>query len=160
MKKLMTASALCIGMLSCGPAQQGGMEYWLTTGDQQVLLRKQAALPTAAEPVKEQVTLSADTAKTFQTVDGFGYTLTGGNVTRNVAYYIIAHASKFITPGSVRVDSHQEGPLHSAAFLRPDGKTVMVVLNDSDAPVSFNLQQHGQWVSPSLPAGSTGTFVW
>lgn len=87
-------------------------------------------------------------------------TITGGAVTRNVAYYIIAHASKFITPGSVRIDSHQEGPLYTAAFLRPDGKTVMIILNDSDAAVSFNLQQHGKWVKPSLPPGSTGTFIW
>lgn len=87
-------------------------------------------------------------------------TITGAAVTRNVAYYIIAHASRFVKPGSVRIGSNVEGPLHSAAFLRPDGKIVMIVLNDSDAAVTFNLQQNGRWAAPTLPAGSTGTFVW
>jgi len=28
------------------------------------------------------------------------------NITRNPAYYIIAHASKFVRPGSVRISSN------------------------------------------------------
>lgn len=87
-------------------------------------------------------------------------TITGSSVTRNVAYYIIAHASKFVTPSSRRIGSSEKGPLHSAAFLRPDGKTVLIVLNDSDAPVPFNLQQQDKWITPVLPAGSVGTFIW
>lgn len=36
-------------------------------------------------------------------------TLTGENISRNLAYYVIAHASKFVKPGSVRIGSTYEG---------------------------------------------------
>ncbi len=49
-------------------------------------------------------------------------TVAGDSVSRNPAYYIIAHASKFVEPGSVRIDSNIFEGLHNVAFLRPDGK--------------------------------------
>ncbi|MEO6550868.1 MAG: glycoside hydrolase family 30 beta sandwich domain-containing protein, partial [Ferruginibacter sp.] len=51
----------------------------------------------------------------------------GGSVTRNVAYYIIAHASKFVPAGSVRISSNITGNLQNVAFLTPSGKKVLVV---------------------------------
>ncbi|MBS1933651.1 MAG: glucosylceramidase, partial [Bacteroidetes bacterium] len=44
-------------------------------------------------------------------------TLTGSSVTRNVGYYIIAHASKFVPTGSVRISSTVTSTLNTAAFL-------------------------------------------
>jgi glucosylceramidase len=87
-------------------------------------------------------------------------TISGSNVTRNVAYYIIAHAAKFVPAGSVRIGSNNEGDLYSVAFKRPDGKKALIVLNDNNAATSFNLKYQGKQVIPVLPAGSVATFVW
>lgn len=80
--------------------------------------------------------------------------------TRNVAYYIIAHASKFVTPGSVRIASNNTGSLYNVAFRRPDGKKVMIVENDGATAQQFNIKFNGKWVTASLDAGAVGTFVW
>jgi len=87
-------------------------------------------------------------------------TISGVNVTRNVAYYIIAQASKFVPAGAVRIGSNQAGNLYNVAFKRPDGKKVLIVLNDNNTAISFNLKYQGRQVIPVLPAGSVATFVW
>lgn len=87
-------------------------------------------------------------------------TISGASVTRNVAYYIIAQASKFVPAGAVRIGSNQEGNLYNVAFKRPDGKKVLIVLNDNNTATSFNLRYQGKQVIPVLPAGSVATFVW
>src|SRR6202000_2143003 len=50
------------------------------------------------------------------------FTIGGSSVTRNTSYYIIAHASKFVRPGSVRVSSNIPGSLLNVAYRKPDGK--------------------------------------
>ncbi len=81
-------------------------------------------------------------------------------VTRNVAYYIIAHASKFVTPGSVRVSSNNLGNINNVAFIRPDGKKVLIAENDGDAAVSFNISINNKKATATLDGGSVGTFIW
>lgn len=87
-------------------------------------------------------------------------TLDGNTVTRNDAYYIIAHASKFVRPGSVRINSTVPGTLANVAFRAPDGRKVLVVLNDSPASQAFNIRYQGQQVSTTLSGGAVGTYVW
>ncbi|PWT75403.1 MAG: glucosylceramidase [Bacteroidetes bacterium] len=88
-------------------------------------------------------------------------TIGGNSVTRNVGYYIIAHASKFVPAGSVRIySSPPVGGLPNVAFKTPDGKKVLIVENDNSQAVSFNIRHAGSWVTASLPAGAVGTFVW
>ncbi|SEW53979.1 glycoside hydrolase family 30 protein [Chitinophaga arvensicola] len=87
-------------------------------------------------------------------------TISGANVTRNVAYYIIAQASKFVPAGAVRIGSNQEGNLYSVAFKTPEGKKVLIVLNDNNTATSFNLKYQGKQIIPVLPGGSVATFVW
>lgn len=85
----------------------------------------------------------------------------GTSVTRNVAYYIIAHASKFVPSGSVRVMSTSNaGGLFSVAFKTPAGKKVLIMLNDGSSSASFNIRFKGKWVTTSLQAGAVGTYVW
>jgi len=81
-------------------------------------------------------------------------------VSRNVAYYIVAQASKFVPAGSVRVASNTSGSLVSVAFERPDKKKVLIVLNDATSAQSFNIRFKDKWVVTSLPASSAGTYVW
>ena len=87
-------------------------------------------------------------------------TLAGNAVTRNPAYYIIAHASKFARPGSVRIASTLPAALPNVAFQAPGGRYVLVVLNDSAAPQRFNIRHQGRQVAASLPAGAVGTYTW
>jgi glucosylceramidase len=84
----------------------------------------------------------------------------GTTITRNVSYYIIAHASKFVRPGSVRIESNIAGSLQNVAFQRPDGKKVLIVLNDSGDSQTFNIRYKDKIVTTSLGGGSVATFVW
>lgn len=83
-----------------------------------------------------------------------------GVVTRNVAYYIIAHASKYVPPGSVRVHSTPAEGLHPVAFVTPQGRKVVVVVNDDAAHRHFSVLHNGSFVSLALPSGGVGTYVW
>ncbi len=84
----------------------------------------------------------------------------GTGVTRNVAYYIIAHASKFVRPGSVRIQSNISGTLQNVAFVAPNGSKVLIVENDGSNSQIFNIRFNDKWVTTSLDAGSVGTYVW
>ena len=85
---------------------------------------------------------------------------TGGAIIHNVAYYIIAHASKFIPSGSVRIGSNLTGSLQNVAFKTPEGKKVLIVENDGSASTSFNIRFNNKWISTTLGAGAVGTYVW
>ncbi len=80
--------------------------------------------------------------------------------TRNVGYYIIAHASKFAPPGSVRISSTTAGNLNNVAFKTPAGKRVLIVENDGSTSVIFNIKYNGKWVVSSLEGGSVATYIW
>ena len=82
------------------------------------------------------------------------------NYTKNVSYYIIAHASKFVPAGSVRIATAIAGNLSNVAFKTPAGKTVLLVVNDSRNAESFNIKHNGKWATTSLDAGAVGTFIW
>jgi glucosylceramidase len=84
----------------------------------------------------------------------------GNTVTRNVSYYIIGHASKFIPPGSVHIGSNNTGSLYSAAFKTPDGKKVLIVVNDGKANQTFNIRFMDKMVTSVMPAGAVGTYTW
>ncbi|MDV7188466.1 glycoside hydrolase family 30 beta sandwich domain-containing protein [Lutibacter sp. TH_r2] len=86
-------------------------------------------------------------------------TIDGDAVTKNVAYYIIAHASKFIRPGSVRVDSNYLSELPNVAFKTSNGETIVVVLNNTDVQKIFNINLPSESITVTLDAGSVGTFV-
>jgi glucosylceramidase len=84
----------------------------------------------------------------------------GQSVSRNVAYYIIAHASKFVRPGSVRIASNLTDNLQDVAFKTPDGKKVLVVLNKSTTNQNFNIKFNGKVVTSTLSGGAVATYVW
>ena len=79
---------------------------------------------------------------------------------RNVGYYIIAHASKFVPFGSTRIGSNLQENLSNVAFKTPSGKIVLIVENDGVTTEVFNIKYNGRWVTTSLESGSVGTFVW
>jgi glucosylceramidase len=79
---------------------------------------------------------------------------------KNVSFYIIGHASKFVPTGSVRITSNVSGNLNNVAFKTPAGKTVLLVENDGTATEFFNIKFNGKWVTTSLDAGSVASFIW
>ena len=87
-------------------------------------------------------------------------TISSGGFSHNVGYYIIAHASKFVPAGSKRIASDNYGSINTAAFLRPDGKKVLIAMNDGSAAQGFNIKFNGKWLSTNLPGGATSTYVW
>ncbi len=112
-------------------------------------------------------------------------TLEGDQVTRNLAYYVIAHASKLVPPGSVRIAStspydttinitsdeernevkratviEHSNVLPNVAFKTPDGKIVLIVANDSWISGGSRIQYQGQSANFRLPPGAVGTYVW
>lgn len=87
-------------------------------------------------------------------------TIDGDQVTRNPAYYVIAHASKFVDEGSVRIESNSIKGLPNVAYQTPSGKKVLIVLNDSSAPVAFQVQEGKTQFSTNLNPGATGTWIW
>ncbi len=87
-------------------------------------------------------------------------TISGSSITRNVGYYIAAHASKFVPPGSVRISSTISGGLQTAAFITPAGRKVLIVENDDQTPDAFNLRFNGKWVTTTVPTASVCTYVW
>jgi glucosylceramidase len=84
----------------------------------------------------------------------------GDSVTRNVSYYVIAHASKFVTPGSVRIESNITEGLHNSAFLTPEGRKVLIVVNDNESEKDFVINYKDRFAATSLPAGAVATYVW
>jgi glucosylceramidase len=84
----------------------------------------------------------------------------GSSITRNVSYYIVAHASKFVPTGSTIIQSNNIGNLSSVAFKTPTGGKVLIVLNEGTTEASFNLKFLGRWTNITLSAGSVGTYTW
>jgi glucosylceramidase len=109
--------------------------------------------------------LAADPSNDPHTVGGCDQclgtiTINGSGVTRNPAYYILAHAAKFVRPGSVRIGSNITGNLPNVAFKTPDGKKVLIVINDNGAAQQFNIRFKNKTVTTTLEKGAVGTFVW
>jgi glucosylceramidase len=112
-------------------------------------------------------------------------TIDGDSVTFNVAYYTIAHASKFVRPGSLRIASthpfdmgvditqdeeraevrrvtvvtHSE-ILPNVAFKTPDGKIVLIVANNSWSENTVKIQFNGQFAYDRLLPGAVATYIW
>ena len=86
-------------------------------------------------------------------------TIDGDNVIRNPAYYIIAHASKFVRPGSKRIYSSNNESLPNVAFLTPDKEIVLIVLNDSGMNQTFAIELAGETSNYNLNSGATVTYV-
>ena len=109
--------------------------------------------------------LAADPRQNPHTDDGgctqcLGALTIGDRIHRNVAYYVIAHASKFVRPGSVRIASTISDGLPNVAFNTPGGNRVLIVLNDTESTNKFEIKFDSRYATVSLLPGSVGTFVW
>ncbi|MDR3711888.1 MAG: glycoside hydrolase family 30 beta sandwich domain-containing protein [Puia sp.] len=102
-------------------------------------------------------------------------TIDGDKWTRNPAYYIIAHAAKFVRPGSVRIASGVGGAvlsgvsavssyglpvLPNTAFMTPSGQTVLIVLNNTGSAKKIRIDDRKGHAETRLNAGAVATYVW
>lgn len=87
-------------------------------------------------------------------------TIDGNTVTRLLAFYTLAHMSKFVPPRSVRIGSATSETLPNVAFRTPEGKTVLVVSNTSGEAQSFVIREGSRTWNSSLPAGAAATYLW
>lgn len=86
-------------------------------------------------------------------------TLDGNQVKRNVAYYHLAHAAKFVRRGSKRIESNLVDGLPNVAFLTPNGTKVVIAVNTTSAGKGFSISSKGKAYAAYLGAGAVGTFV-
>lgn len=76
------------------------------------------------------------------------------------SYYYIGHFSKFIRPGAKRIiSSSTVDALATTAFVNPDGKIAVVVLNTSENKQPFSLWIQGQAAKTTSPAHSIMTLM-
>ena len=92
-------------------------------------------------------------------------TLDGDTVTRNLAYYTIAQASRFVRPGSVRIASESFGSsssdmLPNVAYKTPEHTTVLLVANTGAAAQTFSVRAGKKAFTATLGAGDVATYVW
>lgn len=81
-------------------------------------------------------------------------------VIRNVSYYIIAHASKFIPAGSVRLDSNIPSGLPNVAYRTPEGRKVLITMNESSGDRTFSFTDGKGSYTTTVPKKSVATLVW
>ncbi|TFF34049.1 glycoside hydrolase family 30 beta sandwich domain-containing protein [Mucilaginibacter psychrotolerans] len=89
-----------------------------------------------------------------------GITVSGTSITRNVGYYIIAHASKLVRPGAVRIASNIAGSIQNVAFKNSDGTKVLIASNSGSSTTSFKVKWGTESFTYSLAAGAVVTFKW
>ena len=87
-------------------------------------------------------------------------TVSGSSFTRNVSYYIIAHASKFVKAGAVRIASDASSAYPNVAFKNPDGSKVLIVLNNSSNIESINIKYNSKIFTTTLNGGAVATYIW
>jgi len=87
-------------------------------------------------------------------------TIDKDKIERNAAYYIIGHASKFVPTNSKRIASNTVLNLNNVAFKTPEGKTVLIIINDSDKGLEFLIGSKGKMAKETIEGGSVVTYVW
>ena len=86
-----------------------------------------------------------------------------GKITKNEEYYAIAHFSKFVRPGAVRIAAPLPVELtgvSSVAFQNPDGSKTMILCNESSAFQTFTVNYNQKYFSYSLAPQAVVTLVW
>jgi glucosylceramidase len=85
-----------------------------------------------------------------------------GEVTRNVEYYALAHASRFVRPGARRIwSSSGHDDLDTVAFRNADdGSVALIVANAAKQAREFSVRVGARSFRYALPAASVATFTW
>ena len=83
-----------------------------------------------------------------------------GELTYTNSYWYIGHFSKFMKPGARRIAcSPSRSALLSTAFVNPDGKVSVVVMNKGDKQLTYYLWMNGNAAEVNSPPHSIQTLV-
>jgi glucosylceramidase len=75
------------------------------------------------------------------------------------SFYYLGHFSRYIRPGAERIlYAGTTDALETTAFLNPDGRIAVVVMNRTEQAIPFALQYHNQAASTISPAHSIMTL--
>ncbi|GLQ88292.1 glycoside hydrolase family 30 protein [Dyella flagellata] len=85
-----------------------------------------------------------------------------GEVGRNDEYYALAHFSRFVLPGAVRVESTMtDKGFNNVAFQNAtDGSIVLVIVNSNASEHPVSIAQGQTRFEYTMPPQSVATFVW
>lgn len=86
-------------------------------------------------------------------------TITGNEIERNPAYYIIGQASKFVPAGSVRIFSDMPKNIPNVAFRTPEDKIVLVAQNNSVEKQVFKVVINNTKSILTIPARAVVTYI-
>ena len=76
------------------------------------------------------------------------------------AYYYIGHFSKFIQPGARRIPvTASRSQLLTTGFINPDGKTVIIVMNQSAKHTPYMIWINGQAADLQIPPHAISTLI-
>ncbi|HEY5583409.1 MAG TPA: glycoside hydrolase domain-containing protein [Ruminiclostridium sp.] len=77
-------------------------------------------------------------------------------------YYIEGQFSKFIRPGSVRIDSNygSKDTVTNVSFKNTDGSIAIVVINQTDNDQTFKILNQGTQILATIPAQNVATYQW
>jgi len=83
-----------------------------------------------------------------------------GEITYTNSYHYIGHFSKFVRPGARKIAAApSRSALLSTAFVNPDGKVAVVVMNKTDQRIAYNLWLDGNAAEVSSLPHSIQTLV-
>jgi len=76
--------------------------------------------------------------------------------------YGLGHASRFILPGAVRIQSTSRGrdSLQSVAFQNVKGTIALLLLNNASSPSIVTIAWHRRHATTALPPRSLTTYIW
>jgi glucosylceramidase len=82
-------------------------------------------------------------------------------ITYTGTYYYLAHFSKFVRPGAVRLQTNGNTKgVRVMAFQTPEGGFVVQLLNSLEQESAVNLASKGRTLHVELPARSISTITW
>jgi glucosylceramidase len=82
-------------------------------------------------------------------------------ITYTGTYYYLAHFSKFVRPGAVRIQtSGNTKGVRTMGFQTPEGGFVVQLLNSLDRESAVNIESKGRTLHVELPATSISTVTW
>lgn len=85
-----------------------------------------------------------------------------GAVTRNIEYYALGHASRFVKAGASRISTETASTdIKAVAFRNPgDGRLALIALNAGKETRRVTVRARGSSFAYDLAAGACATFVW
>jgi glucosylceramidase len=82
-------------------------------------------------------------------------------VTHTGLYYYLAHFSKFVRPGAVRIEAKGSAKgVRCVAFKTPDGEFIAQLINSGRVDTKVGIEAGGRSLKMTLPAVSISTLQW